>query len=419
MYPDWGNRYLVYSLLASGSVILHGIRMVTERSRWGSASLKESHFISLGQTMHVAVLLSIFLVATKDKAISRLFLFTWLIALYFLLLTFNRCLPRLIARSLYKNRTERVLLIGPAQPAPMMTAWLEYQRSLGVEFINLQPNFSISSLTRLEEMLKEQAVTRVILTEIPEEKYNLQYVVELCERLGVRLLVVSNFEPIFRHKATILEDSGLQFIGLREEPLDSPFNRVIKRLLDFLVSVPVVAFILPPIALLTWFMQRIQSPGPVLYKQPRAGLQNQIFGIFKFRTMHLGNPNIALQAQDGDDRIYPFGRWLRRTSLDELPQFINVLRGEMSLVGPRPHLIEHNERFARVMKNYYVRSTVKPGISGLAQVRGFRGEAKTDQDIIKRIESDIAYLESWTISLDLIILARTALQVLFPPRTAR
>ena len=113
-----------------------------------------------------------------------------------------------------------------------------------------------------------------------------------------------------------------------------------------------------------------------------------------------------------------FGKWLRRTSLDELPQFLNVLRGEMSLVGPRPHLIKHNEQFARVMRNYYIRSNVKPGITGLAQVRGFRGETKAEEDIIRRVESDISYLETWSLSLNLVILVRTAWQIVFPPKSA-
>jgi putative colanic acid biosynthesis UDP-glucose lipid carrier transferase len=156
----------------------------------------------------------------------------------------------------------------------------------------------------------------------------------------------------------------------------------------------------------------------VIYKQPRAGLQNQLFFIYKFRSMHLGNDDENRQASAADTRIFPAGRWFRRTSLDEIPQFLNVFRGEMSLVGPRPHLVQHNEQFARHMKSYYVRAMVKPGITGLAQVRGFRGEARSEQDIVKRIESDISYLETWSFSLDLVILARTAWQVLFPPKTA-
>jgi lipopolysaccharide/colanic/teichoic acid biosynthesis glycosyltransferase len=134
--------------------------------------------------------------------------------------------------------------------------------------------------------------------------------------------------------------------------------------------------------------------------------------------MHVNNPDVAKQATSNDDRIYPAGRWFRKLSLDEFPQFINVLKGDMSVVGPRPHLPEHNEQFARLMENYYVRKFVKPGITGLAQVNGFRGETRDPGALFHRIEYDIEYLENWSLGADLDIIAQTTVQVLRPPRTA-
>jgi putative colanic acid biosynthesis UDP-glucose lipid carrier transferase len=156
----------------------------------------------------------------------------------------------------------------------------------------------------------------------------------------------------------------------------------------------------------------------LVYVQKRAGLQNKTFAIYKFRTMHVAHGQEVKQATAHDSRIYPAGLCFRRFSIDELPQFLNVLRGEMSVVGPRPHMIEHNDSFARLMNNYHVRTFVKPGITGLAQVRGFRGETKTDQDLQARIRCDIEYIENWSLALDIMILLRTGHQVLFPPRTA-
>jgi lipopolysaccharide/colanic/teichoic acid biosynthesis glycosyltransferase len=155
-----------------------------------------------------------------------------------------------------------------------------------------------------------------------------------------------------------------------------------------------------------------------VYSQTRAGFQNKPFVIFKFRTMHCYHGDITRQATVNDERIFPAARWLRKLSIDELPQFLNVWRGEMSVVGPRPHLIEHNNQFAEVMASYHIRSFVKPGITGLAQIRGFRGEAKSKADIAERAKSDIEYLETWRLALDLKIIARTALEVIAPPRTA-
>jgi len=134
--------------------------------------------------------------------------------------------------------------------------------------------------------------------------------------------------------------------------------------------------------------------------------------------MRVNNEDVAKQATAHDDRIYPAGRWFRKLSIDEFPQFINVLTGDMSVVGPRPHLPEHDEQFARLTDNFYVRKFVKPGITGLAQVNGFRGETRDNGALQHRIEYDIEYLENWSLGADLAIIAQTAVQVVRPPRTA-
>ena len=147
-------------------------------------------------------------------------------------------------------------------------------------------------------------------------------------------------------------------------------------------------------------------------------MQNREFTILKFRTMHDDNHDLTRQASAGDERIYPIAKWFRKLSIDEVPQFWNVLLGDMSVVGPRPHLIEHNNQFSRLMENYHVRAFVKPGITGLAQVRGFRGEARDNSDIENRVACDLEYLENWNISLEFGIILRTFAQLMVPPRTA-
>jgi putative colanic acid biosynthesis UDP-glucose lipid carrier transferase len=134
--------------------------------------------------------------------------------------------------------------------------------------------------------------------------------------------------------------------------------------------------------------------------------------------MHPDHGEISRQARAYDERVYPLGKWFRKLSIDEVPQFWNVLKGEMSIVGPRPHLIEHNNQFSRLMENYHVRAFVKPGITGLAQVRGFRGEARDNSDIENRVACDLEYLENWNFSLECGIILRTCGQIMFPPRTA-
>jgi putative colanic acid biosynthesis UDP-glucose lipid carrier transferase len=176
--------------------------------------------------------------------------------------------------------------------------------------------------------------------------------------------------------------------------------------------------VFPVLAIIVFIAQRWQSPGPLFHVQSRAGMQNRQFKIYKFRTMRPDHDQESQQARDGDERVYPLGKWFRKLSIDEVPQFWNVLLGDMSIVGPRPHLIEHNHQFSRFMENYHVRTFVKPGITGLAQVRGYRGEARNASDIENRITCDIEYLENWNLSLECDIILRTLAQILFPPRSA-
>jgi putative colanic acid biosynthesis UDP-glucose lipid carrier transferase len=258
----------------------------------------------------------------------------------------------------------------------------------------------------------------VILLEFPLFTDIYQDIIRICDQLGIRLFILSDLEEKLRHSVTHFEDGGFRFIGLREEPLENPLNRFLKRAIDLLIAGPVMLFIFPPLALIVFLVQRAQSPGPLFHVQRRAGMQNRQFKIYKFRTMKPDHDDLSRQARDGDARVYPLGKWLRRLSLDEVPQFWNVLLGDMSIVGPRPHLIEHNNEFSRFMENYNVRTFVKPGITGLAQVRGFRGEARDNSDIENRVACDIEYLENWNLSLECGIILRTFTQLINPPRTA-
>ena len=156
-----------------------------------------------------------------------------------------------------------------------------------------------------------------------------------------------------------------------------------------------------------------------LLVEPPTMISNRTRGIASLTTAcQCVNAEPSRQATAGDSRIFPAGHWLRRFSIDELPQFLNVLSGKMSIVGPRPHLVCHNEQFSELLTNYHARSFVKPGITGLAQVRGFRGETKTREEISQRVQSDLAYLENWTLTLDLTIMARTIMHMFFPPKSA-
>ena len=206
---------------------------------------------------------------------------------------------------------------------------------------------------------------------------------------------------------SVREIAGIPILTLSETPLTGT-RLVLKTLEDFVLSV-LILILIAPLLLLIAIAIKIDSPGPVFFRQQRMGWNGRIFRIWKFRSMVVHQPKdgVIKQAEKNDSRITRVGAFIRRTSLDELPQVFNVLMGEMSLVGPRPHAIQHDEEYSRRIDEYFARHNIKPGITGLAQVRGFRGETRDIEQMIQRIESDIEYINNWSVWLDLSILVRT------------
>jgi exopolysaccharide biosynthesis polyprenyl glycosylphosphotransferase len=421
------GNYIVYSILFAFGLGIEASFRFEGATEWYEKSVWRKHALALRQCAAAAGPVLFFLVATKDEVISRQFLFTYLAVLYAILFASSIYLPAPLGRALFrKGRLDRTLIIGSIDKAAGLVEWLGLKKWLGIECVGLlsdDPKARFSSLpvlggtADLGSVIKQHEVSQVILAEFPFSPEYLTHLTEKCESLGVRFLVRSDLDERFRHSIIYMESDGLNFFGLREEPLQNPFNRVLKRLADIAVSLPVVVFILPAISAVVWLCQKWQSPGPLLYRQDRSGFQRGRFSIIKFRTMHV-NKTEAVQASRGDPRIFPAGRWMRKLSIDELPQFINVLRGEMSVVGPRPHLPQHDTEFAKALRIYFVRSAVKPGITGLAQVEGFRGEAADPALIRGRILCDITYLENWSLIMDFWIIFRTFYQMFRPPPTA-
>ena len=200
--------------------------------------------------------------------------------------------------------------------------------------------------------------------------------------------------------------------SLREMPLSNDLNTILKRTFDIVFSLVVIVFLLSWITPIIALIIKIESRGPVFFKQTRNGIKFREFICYKFRSMIENNDADIQQATKNDKRVTKIGKILRKTSLDELPQFFNVLIGNMSVVGPRPHMIKENERYSKSVDKFMVRHFVKPGITGLAQVKGFRGEVETDEDIINRVKYDIYYLENWSLILDLNIVFLTTINFL-------
>ena len=206
--------------------------------------------------------------------------------------------------------------------------------------------------------------------------------------------------------------NGVPVVGICETPFTGT-NDLVKRVSDIVLASAILVLI-TPVLLAIAIGVKLSSPGPVIFKQRRNGLDGEVIEVYKFRSMrsHEEAPELV-QASRGDPRITPFGAFIRRTSLDELPQFINVLQGRMSIVGPRPHAVAHNEEYRRIVKAYMVRHKVKPGITGWAQVNGQRGETDTVEKMQARVEFDLEYLRNWSLGLDLQIIASTIRLVFF------
>jgi len=206
--------------------------------------------------------------------------------------------------------------------------------------------------------------------------------------------------------------NGVPVVGICETPFTGT-NELVKRISDIVLA-SIILILISPILLVLAIGVKLSSPGPIIFKQRRNGLQGEEIIVYKFRSMRaMDNGPVVRQATKDDPRITRFGAFIRRTSLDELPQFINVLQGRMSIVGPRPHAVAHNEQYRQLIKAYMVRHKVKPGITGWAQVNGHRGETDTIEKMQARVEYDLEYLRNWSLGLDLQIIVRTIRLVFF------
>lgn len=232
--------------------------------------------------------------------------------------------------------------------------------------------------------------------------------ISFCENNLIRIKIV----PHFRHytdKRRVEIDfyNNIPILLMRKEPLEIPFNRISKKLFDLIAAFFALVLLTPTLFPIICVLIKVSSKGPIFFKQMRNGLENKEFLCYKFRTMKVNELSDIKQATKNDDRITKIGKFLRKSNLDELPQLINVMKGEMSIVGPRPHMVKHTEEYSALIENYLVRHFAKPGITGWAQVNGSRGETKELKQMEERIEYDIFYIENWSIILDLKIIFMT------------
>ena len=241
----------------------------------------------------------------------------------------------------------------------------------------------------------------------PKEQHDtINMMSKFCDNHLIRFYYIPAIN-VFKGNMVITFMEGIPVIARREEPLRKDSNKLAKRIFDIIFSSFVLLLIFPWIFIFVSVMIKIQSPGPIFFLQERTGLDGKIFKCIKFRSMKVNNDADEIQATKNDPRKFPFGDFMRKTNIDELPQFINVFLGDMSVVGPRPHMLKHTAEYSKLINHFMVRHFAKPGITGLAQVSGFRGETRYIDQMEGRVKKDIEYIENWTFLLDLKIIVKT------------
>lgn len=295
--------------------------------------------------------------------------------------------------------------------AKILSADLSYgYRVIGFVDNTVDPTVSkdaplISDLNGFEKYIANHKVDEMYIALHINNADEITRLIKLGERYMIRIKFIPDFQQYTKTRKVVIDFyENTPVLMLRKEPLELPLNRISKKLFDICFSLLVILLIFPWLFPILMLIIKLGSKGPVFFRQERSGEDNKAFSCLKFRTMRVNKLADELQATANDPRITKIGAFMRKTNLDELPQFFNVLWGSMSVVGPRPHMLKHTEQYSELINNYLVRHYAKPGITGWAQVHGFRGETKELIDMQKRVEFDIWYIENWSFLLDLKII---------------
>lgn len=332
-----------------------------------------------------------------------------------LLICSKHMLTRLILRAYRKKgyNLKHVLLIGSGETARGYAQMINKHREYGYHLLGyISPTEDwesmnyLGDLSAIEAVLDEKAPDETIIALQAKNYVYIESVIKACEHAGVHLRIVPCYDKYISSNIDVENLEGTNLIGIRSIPLENAGRAMLKRAMDILVSI-IALIITSPILLAAVIGIKLTSPGPIIFKQERIGKDKKPFTMYKLRSMKVNDSSDTAWSQDSDDRKTAFGSLLRKFSIDELPQFWNVLKNDMSVVGPRPEIPFYVDQFKDEVPLYMIKHYVKPGITGWAQVNGLRG----DTSIKERVEHDVYYIENWTWWLDLKIMAMTVLRI--------
>ena len=367
-------------------------------------------------------LMFLVIVVLDFDEISRLWVFYLSLYLLILLVTFRTVFHKtIIAYRKKGGNFRRVVVVGNDKVSATLYNFLEKNLALGYKvdgYFNpttayfkpgVAPNMNfLGEAETILSYLKTNNIDEIFWKVGQDDDELLKELIDYCENNLIRFKLIPYFGvPISGRQPNIDSYRGIPVVTLRKEPLQLPLNKLFKRIFDVIFSLLALIVLLPLIFPWVAIAIKLNSKGTIFFKQLRSGENNMQFWCYKFRTMAVNELSDKLQATKNDARITRVGKFLRKSNFDELPQFFNVLRGEMSVVGPRPHMLKHTEDYSKLVSKFLVRHFAKPGITGWAQVTGHRGETNEVSDMQKRVEADIWYVENWSFVLDIRIIFMT------------
>ncbi len=409
-----GKYMQLLVLIVPGFLILYYTFRLYEPKRVLGRRLEAWRVIQANVLGVMVLILLLYLVRQFDISRTMLFVFACVDIFMGVL---ERNIVRYILRRMRKNgyNLKHIILVGYSRAAEQYIdrimvnpEWGYYVRGIlddnkphGMEYKGIKV---LGSIENLDIILPQNRLDEIVITLGLAEYHKLEKIVGMCEKSGVHTKFIPDYNNIIPTKPYTEDIQGIPVINIRHVPLNNALNAIIKRLMDIFGSLFAI-ILFSPVMLGVALTIKITDPGPLIFKQERIGLKNKPFYMYKFRSMIMQKESDEEKGwtRKDDPRVTPIGHFIRKTSIDELPQLFNILKGDMSLVGPRPERPQFVEKFKEEIPRYMIKHQVRPGLTGWAQVNGYRG----DTSIRRRIECDLYYIENWTLGFDLKIIILT------------
>jgi len=350
----------------------------------------------------------------KQTSFRTLLLYLWFIFIIILFIKFSIYYFLQTYRVVFGGNHRRVVLLGNKESISPLRNFFSENPDYGYELIHV---FELEEIKdeHIEEMFEfvmNKNMDEMYCSIIGLSQDQINEIIDFADGNLKTLKFIPDGNQIFFRNFILEYYDYIPVIALRSIRLDENLYKIMKRTFDIIFSIIIIAGILSWVLPILGILIKLESKGPILLKQKRNGLNNKEFNCYKFRSMETTNETDLNQVSKNDPRVTKIGKFIRKTSIDELPQFFNVLLGDMSVVGPRPHMVSYNKEYVLKVNKFMMRHFIKPGITGLAQTRGFRGEIESDYDIINRFKYDIFYLENWSILLDIKIIITTIYNII-------